>query len=71
MDLRANRITVGEILQNPRARALLLREFPMLRDRRVLRHVSPMPLWRVLQLGAGRMPRARIDNLLRQVRELP
>ncbi|MDY3619013.1 hypothetical protein [Agathobaculum sp.] len=70
MDLRNNRITVGEILQNPRARALLFREFPMLRDTGVRRQIWNMPLWRVLQLGGRFVSQNRVDSLLRQLRSL-
>lgn len=70
MDLKNNRITVGELMSNPRVRDLLLREFPMLQDVRMRRRVWNMPLWKILQLGPRYMPQYRINDLLRQVREL-
>lgn len=70
MDLKNGCVTVGELLQNARVRALLMREFPMLRDANVRRRVHGIPLARVLQMGRGFVPQRRIDCLLRQVREM-
>lgn len=68
MDLQNGRVTVGGLLQNPAARALLEREFPMLREPRWRRRVWNLPLGRVLQIAPRYLPQRRIDSLLRQLR---
>ena len=70
MDLRNGRVTVGGLMQNARVRALLMQEFPILRDANVRRRVYGMPLYRILQMGRRFVPQSRIDGLLRQVRDM-
>lgn len=70
MDLRNGRITIGEILANPNARAMIQRAYP-----KVL--ASPMAMrFRNMQLGtamqyAGRfVPRAQLDRVVARLKEL-
>ena len=70
MDLRNGRITIGEILANPNARAMIQRAYP-----KVL--ASPMAArFRGMQLGtamqyAGRFgPRAQLDRVVARLKEL-
>lgn len=69
LNLMDNRVTVGQILSHPRARALAFEEVPALRKPKIQRMVWNMPLWRVLQLAQDWMPAYRIRALLQKLRE--
>lgn len=70
MDLRDGKITVGELLRNPRVHALAMREFPALRSPLAQRMVWNMTLNQLLELNGGRVPQARVAHLLRRLKEL-
>ena len=70
MDLRNGRITVGELMAHPEARALIEREFPMIRKPRWRRRVWNMPLGRILQIAPRFLPRRRINGLLLRLRAM-
>ncbi len=59
MDLRNNQITIGEIVANPAAKALLEREFPQFANRAMLMMARNMTLSSVLRLAGGRFRRSR------------
>lgn len=71
MDLRNGRITVGELWQNPKARAILQREFPQFAGNpMLLRMGMGMPLSKVLGFARGRVPQAKIDQVLEALQKL-
>lgn len=71
MNLRQNQITVGEVLQNPRANALLRRELPMLfKNRMMLEMAKPLTLQQVINRAAGRIPQVKINSVLYQLQQI-
>ena len=67
MDLRDNNITVGELLEISKARAILRREFPQFANPLTLVLARKMRLSEVLNLADGRVApekvRAALDEL--------
>ena len=70
LNLMNYRITVGQILSNPNARALAYQEFPVLHNPRIRRMVWNMPLSRVIQLAHRWVPENRLRFLLHRLREI-
>ena len=70
MDLKGNRITMGEILKNGAAKALLLRAFPELDNPLMLMMAKGMTLDAVLKLGAGRYDPEKIARVLAELAAL-
>lgn len=67
MNLKNGQITVGEILQNPQARALVQREVPRLGgmlNSPLARGYWNMPLSAVVARARGMLPPNRIQSLL-------
>lgn len=67
MDLRNNQITVGEILKNPQAKALLNREFPEVANPFLLSLAHNMTLASILELAKNRYPQNKIDSVLAEL----
>ena len=70
MDLRNGNITLRELLANPRAKALLTREFPQFTSGPMLMMGKNMSLSRILGHARGRVPQQQLDRVLRQLQEL-
>ncbi len=70
MDLRDYKITVGELLKNKQAAALLEKEFPELAKSPMLRFASGMPLAKVLQMAEKRISKEKIDSVLRALKQI-
>ena len=70
MDLKNNNITVRELLNNPKARQLLMRELSGYVNPQMLSFASNMSLKTVLGFSRGRVPPQKIENLLAQLKEL-
>ena len=71
MNLRNGQITLGEILQNPQAKALLSREFPQFMSGMMLSMGRNMSLNQILGFaGQGNIPRSKIDRVLSELKAL-
>ena len=70
MDLKGNQITMGELLADPRARAVLARRFPQLEGRPIVAASKGMTVERALKLGAAYVPKAYLTETLRELEEL-
>lgn len=70
MDLKNNQITMGEILKNPEAKAVLAREFPDLMNPMLLMMAKGMSLDTVLRLGNGKYEQEKIDSALAQLKAI-
>ena len=70
MYLKNNNITVRELLNNPKARQLLMRELSGYVNPQMLSFASNMSLKTVLGFSRGRVPPQKIENLLAQLKEL-
>ena len=70
MDLRNNQITMGELLEEPRARELLSRRFPQLVGRPIVYASRGMTLERAMKLGAAYVPQAYLRETLEALRRI-
>lgn len=70
MNLYNNQITVGQLLDNPQARAVLDREFPGLTANPLVRSARGLTLARVLQLMAGQVSPAQVQRVLTALAEI-
>lgn len=70
MDLRNGNITLREILANPRAKALLQREFSQMVSGPMLMIGQGMSLNRILTHAGGKVSKQKLDDVLRQLREM-
>lgn len=70
VNLRENQITMGELLDHPAARRLLLRELPILAHHPMIAMGREMTLERAIALGAGWLPHHRVESILEQLRRL-
>ena len=70
MNLRNGNITVGEAMCDPRARALLQREFPGIADSPMFRMAQGMTLNQVLCRVSSHVPKAKLDRVWRQLQDL-
>lgn len=64
MDLKNNRITIGEILVYPRGRAILNRNFPVMMNPFLLVIAEKMILGNILKLAQGPNAQNQIDKML-------
>lgn len=70
MNLKNGQITVSEISRDPRAYALLNREFPQIVQSPLFRLAGGMTLQQVLTFAKGSIPQEKIDSLLEQLAAL-
>lgn len=70
MDLRSGKITLGEVLSNPKAKALMQKELPELADSPLLLFARNMTVAQILQMTNGKMPQEKVTRLLEQLKEL-
>lgn len=70
MDLRSNRITMGELLADPRSRQVLERRFPQAMHLPILAKADTMTLATAMKLGAAYVPRKAIEAALEELRAL-
>lgn len=70
MNLKNGQITVSEISRDPRAYALLNREFPQIVQSPLFRLAGGMTLQQVLAFAKESIPQEKIDSLLEQLAAL-
>ncbi len=70
MDLKNNAIKMEELFSSPRAKALLLREFPEFASPLMLKISANMTLEAVLRLAEGRFPKQRLDMIVSELESL-
>ncbi len=70
MDLKGNKITIGELLADPKARAVLARRFPRVIGRPIVAASKGMPLDRAMKLGAAYVPAYVLEAALRELEAL-
>lgn len=68
MDLRNNRITLGEVLKHPGAREVLKEELPGLYGTPLMRMARSMPLKKVLEFSKGRISAEKVNRILERLR---
>ncbi|WP_296629254.1 hypothetical protein [uncultured Negativibacillus sp.] len=70
MNLKNYNITVGEVLQNPQARALLQRELPMIMRHPMLPMANAIPLRDIINNAGGYVSQKKIQSILQQLERL-
>ena len=70
MNLNNLNITVGEILKNPKAKAILAREFPTLINTPIVKLSQHLRLRQVLQYAKGKVPQDKIQRIVKELEEI-
>ena len=70
MNLKNYQITVGEVLQNPQAKAMLQKELPMVMRHPMLPMANAIPLKDVIHYAGGYVSQRTMQNILDQLSRL-
>ncbi|WP_297212150.1 hypothetical protein [uncultured Flavonifractor sp.] len=68
MDLKRNQITLGELLENPKARAVLQRRFPIVMKHPLMGAAHTITLEQILSLAREYVPQKKLDEILEELR---
>lgn len=68
MDLKRNQITLGELLENPKARAVLQRRFPIVMKHPLMGAARTITLEQILSLAREYVPQKKLDEILEELR---
>lgn len=70
MDLRNNKITIGELLANPKSRQVLARRFPHMVGRPIVAAYLGESLDRVIKMSAAYVPQKFMQETLQELKKL-
>lgn len=70
LDLKNNSITVGELLDNPKAKAVFQRKFGRWMKHPMVAAGRSLTLGQLTELAGVYLPRKVIDDTLKELREL-
>lgn len=70
MDLKNNRITVGELLDRPESRAVFQRRFPTLLRHPLLGAARTVTLAQLIDIAGSYLPRKVIQDTLDELRRI-
>lgn len=70
MDLRNYNITVGEVLRNPQAKALLQKELPMVMRHPMLPVASAIPLRDIINNAGGYVSPKKMQSILEKLSKI-
>lgn len=70
MDLRNQSITVGELLDNPRSRAVFYRRFGKLMNHPMVGAARTLSLRQLSEMAAVYLPKKTIEETLRELQQL-
>ncbi len=70
MNLRNYEITVGEVLQNPRAKALLTRELPMVMRHPMLPVARAIPLKDIINNAGRYISPQKMQSILNELEKI-
>lgn len=68
MDLKHNKITVGELMDHPKARSVLQRRFPMVMKHPMMGAARTITLEQILSVAQAYVPQKKIDETLNELR---
>ena len=68
MDLKNNKVTVGELLDHPGARAVFQRRVPMLMKHPLIGAARSITLEQILSVAQAYVPQKKIDETLSDLR---
>lgn len=70
MDLKHNKITVGELMDHPNTRAVLQRRFPMVMKHPMMGAARTITLEQILSVAQAYVPQKKIDETLNELRRV-
>lgn len=70
MDLKNNKITVGELLDNPKSHAVFQRRFPMVMKHPLLGAARTVTLEQLISFAGAYVPRNIVNETLQELRKL-
>ena len=70
MDLKQNKITVGELLDNPKSRAVVQRRFPMVMKHPLLGASRTVTLEQLVSFAGAYIPKQVIRDTLQELQQL-
>ena len=70
MDLRNQTITVGELLDNPRSKAVFMRRFGKLMNHPMVGAARTLTLRQLSEMAAVYLPKRTIEETLRELQQL-
>ncbi len=70
MDLRNQNITLGELLQDPRAKAVLQKRFGKLLSHPMIGSAKKFTLKQIIQMGGSKLSKETIQVTLKELKEL-
>lgn len=68
MDLKHNKITVGELMDHPNTRAVLQRRFPMVVKHPLMGAARTITLEQILSVAQAYVPQKKIDETVNELR---
>lgn len=68
MNLKGNKITVGELMDHPGARAVFQRRFPMLMKHPMMGAARTITLEQILSVAQQYVPQKKIEETLNDLR---
>ena len=68
MDLKHNKITVGELMDHPNTQAVLQRRFPMVVKHPLMGAARTITLEQILSVAQAYVPQKKIDETLNELR---
>lgn len=68
MDLKNNKITVGELLDNPASRSVFQRRFPMVMRHPLLGASRTVTLEQLISFAGAYLPKSVINDTLQELR---
>lgn len=71
MDLRNQKITVGELLDNPKSRAVFQRRFGKFMKHPMVGAARSLTLSKLAEMAAVYLPQKTIQDTLRELEQLP
>lgn len=70
MDLKNNKITVGELLDHPRAKAVLVRRFPLVMKKPLTGAARTVTLEQLVSFLSPYLPSGMINDTLKELKNL-
>lgn len=70
MDLKNNKITVGELLDNPNSRSVFQRRFPMVMKHPMMGAARTVTLEQLLSFAGAYIPKNMINDTLAELKKL-
>ncbi len=68
MDLKGNKITVGELLDTPKSRAIFQRRFPLVLTHPLLGAARTVTLEQLISFAGAYLPKKKIDETLEELK---